>query len=149
MYSQNGEIDGVKWYAKYLGGKDFLLMVGNLSEKYSCDYEPKFGVDVMDYENMNKKMDRLHSRVNSEEIEKGNLLIERELERSKVEREKNIEQMDDEFTNFSEEEYQDWLNKRNENDVLTNNMIEFMLFGKKSFQEVVDNISKHLEKKME
>lgn len=63
MFTQHGELDGIKWLSEYKGGRTFLLHVGHLEQEYECDYEPRFGVDASDYVSMNEIMDDMHQLV--------------------------------------------------------------------------------------
>lgn len=65
MYSQKGEINGIKWSSKYLGGRNFELTVGDLKRHYECAYEPIFGVDASDYASMNEMMDQMQVEIES------------------------------------------------------------------------------------
>lgn len=80
MYSQKGEIDGIKWYSKYLGGRSFKLMVGSLIKEYECEHEPRFGLDFSDYEKMNKVMDSMHSYIIDNDIKIDNTNIDKEIQ---------------------------------------------------------------------
>ena len=78
MYSSKGEIDGIKWVGKYLGGRNFVLFVGSLKEDFTCSYEPIFGVDAGDYASMNKRMDKMQERILKENLPKSNDELEKE-----------------------------------------------------------------------
>lgn len=65
MYTQHGELDGIKWLSEYKGGRTFLLHVGHLEQEYECEFEPIFGVDAADYAEMNQIMDDMHEIVKS------------------------------------------------------------------------------------
>lgn len=140
MYSQNGEVNGVKWYSKYLGGRKFKLMVSDLVEHYECNHEPVFGVDASDYANMNEIMDKIQKKIEEEGLLIDNSLIEKELlkeeERKSTMRKADLEKINDE----NEAKYQEWLLIRDENTPL-NSFTEF-IFGKKSFEEAVEETSR-------
>lgn len=141
MYSQNGEINGVKWHSKYLGGRKFKLMVSDLVELYECTHEPVFGVDASDYANMNKIMDKMQKKIEEEGLLVENSLIEKELlkegERKSTTRRANLEKINDE----NEAKYKEWLLTRDEDNPL-NSFTEF-IFGKKSFEEAVEETSRN------
>jgi hypothetical protein len=133
MYSQNGEFNGVKWYSQYLGGRSFKLMVGSLVEMYECGYEPRFGVDGIDYANMNEIMDKMQQKIEDEEIKIDNSLVEEELFKEKEKR-SAMQKIDSENKKEkNEKDYQEWLLNRDENNPL-NSFMEF-LYGKKDFKD--------------
>lgn len=70
MYTQHGEIEGVKWLSLYKGGREFVLYVGSLKKPYRCQYEPIFGVDISDYACMNGFMDEMQERILNEGLDK-------------------------------------------------------------------------------
>lgn len=144
MYSQNGELNGVKWYSQYLGGRRFKLMVGNLVEMYECDYEPKFGVDMTDYSEMNVIMDKMQQKIETEGFVVDNSLIETELLKEKEKKSAVIKTDSEERKQKNEERYQDWLLNREENNPL-NGYMEF-LFGKKDFKDATDDAVKSFKK---
>jgi len=59
IYSQSGVCQGVAWSVEYKGGRLFELVVGDKTESYTCNYEPVFGLDVMDQNNINIQLDRM------------------------------------------------------------------------------------------
>lgn len=66
QYNASGTINGIDWSVKYLGDRDFLLKVGDLTEEYTTMYPMIFGIDVFDKEAINRRLDEMQ-----EVVEKG------------------------------------------------------------------------------
>lgn len=62
-YDQDGEVNGIKWSIKYLGGRDFQLTVGSLTEKYTTGFPMIFGMDVYDVSEINRRLDEMQEVV--------------------------------------------------------------------------------------
>lgn len=63
MFNQSGVFDGVPWSVVHEGGKHFALTVGEKVEKYTCLYEPIFGLDISDQQNINLKLDEMQGPI--------------------------------------------------------------------------------------
>lgn len=145
MYSQNGEVNSVKWYAKYLGGRTFKLMVSDLVEMYECEYEPIFGVDVADHAKMCEIMDSMQKKIEDDMLMVNNSFIENEIMSEndlKLDVYKANKRRRDEE---NEAKYQEWLANRDIDNPF-NSFTEFM-FGKKDFKEAVEDITMAMLKK--
>lgn len=59
MLNQSGFNNGVLWSVIYKGEKVFELTVGEKVENYRCIYEPIFGIDVLDNQNINLQLDKM------------------------------------------------------------------------------------------
>ncbi|KPH76080.1 hypothetical protein [Oceanobacillus caeni] len=59
MFNQSGIYKGVPWSVIYKGGRIFELKVGDKVESYSCLYEPVFGIDISDQQEINLKLDKM------------------------------------------------------------------------------------------
>lgn len=142
MYTQHGELDGVKWLSEYLGGRTFMLYVGELSQPYTCEHEPIFGVDGSDYAAMNEIMDNLHdiykesNIINNDIVENRLTLIEEKKSRLAEESRKKSElakiKLDKEIVAYLE-------NK--EEDTVSGLMYEFSA-GIIDYKEMIDKMSK-------
>jgi hypothetical protein len=68
-YDSSGVLNGIEWSIKYLGGRDFLLNVGDRNEAYTCTYPMIFGIDVGDVDGINRKLDEMQEEVEKEALE--------------------------------------------------------------------------------
>lgn len=59
MFDKSGVYQGVAWSVVYKGARLFELTVGEKVESYTCRYEPTFGVDVADQNEINLKLDAM------------------------------------------------------------------------------------------
>jgi hypothetical protein len=64
MFNQSGVYRGVPWGVTHLGGREFELKVGEKTEKYTCLFEPIFGLDTADQHAINLKLDEMQGLAN-------------------------------------------------------------------------------------
>lgn len=148
MYTQHGELNGVKWLSEYKGGRSFLLHVGHLEQEYECSYEPIFGVDGADYATMNEIMDEMQQIVLSGEktsnynIEQKIKQIEDKKEESRKNAQSKIEQ--DKIKNQLEKE--NYYTNKTEEDDIPSLMYQFSA-GYIDYKDMVDGITDHVSGK--
>lgn len=66
MLNQKGVHQGVPWSVTHKGGRAFELSVGGKTEEYECDYEPVFGLDVLDQHCINQRLDIMQASLTEE-----------------------------------------------------------------------------------
>lgn len=57
--NRSGIYEGVEWSVTHKGGKYFKLIVGDKEETYECQYDPIFGLDFIDQNDINEQLDRM------------------------------------------------------------------------------------------
>lgn len=139
MYTQHGEVEGIKWLSEYLGGRKFMLYVGDQSRPYTCEHEPIFGVDVSDYASMNEIMDKMQEKT---PLTIGvNEPINKRLKSLQDEKNTMKQKYSDELTakkDEQEKDYQSYLSNKNE-DTPHGLMYEFIT-GHLTYSELVKKI---------
>jgi hypothetical protein len=140
MYDQSGEVEGVKWLSHYKGGRRFTLFVGQLEQEYDCLYEPRFGVDTTDYNEMNWIMGEMHvEAVKSGQVDNAKIeakLAEMESERI-AKREANLKKAEA-VRRESEEKFEEY-QKNKTKDTPDSLFYEFMS-GYINYQEMIEKM---------
>lgn len=144
MYDQSGEVDGIKWFARYHGGRKFTLHVGHLSREYTCAYEPIFGVDAGDYARMSEIMDEMQASIVGGFVD--NTTIEKTL--AEIESTKSRRRAEGilkaKLRKPSDEEFAEYLKNKME-DTPEGLGMEFM-YGHITYEQVIDKMLALLSK---
>lgn len=61
--NQSGEYEGFKWRVTHLSGREFLLEVGDVMQRYECEFPLEFGMDSVDQSNINNILNELQEKV--------------------------------------------------------------------------------------